>query len=186
MLIKMRAGLSNTSKNLKSRSFQVSFPLFFSAQTVQTTTCIQGSLIEFSFPILINRCWSAMTSLKLIPCVIRNVWFFSCHWGVMERIQMCNMKCLCLKPLISPVLQSLGSSFATCRWCPVCCIRNYCWAIGRVCLLMRMWNCVICIITVKELSTKQPSSHSCMIALFLQHLQIKLAPARSQHSSAEN
>lgn len=122
-----------------------------------------------------------MCDKRCVSCFF--FFLFSCHWDVMEKIQMCNLKCLCLKPLISPVLQRLGSSFATCRWCPVYCIRNYCWAIGRVCLLMRMWNCVICIITVKELSTKQPSSYSCMIALFLQHLQIKLAPVRSQHSS---
>lgn len=139
-------------------------------------------LFKSSFVIVIKRCWSARALKIDSMCDRRCVRFFFSHQGVMEKIHMCNLKCLCLKLLISPVLQSLGSSFATCRWCPVYCIRNYSWAIGRVCLLMRMWNCVICIITVTELSTKQPSSHSRLIALFLEHLQIKLAPVHSVRS----
>lgn len=60
--------------------------------------------------------------------------------------------------------------------CSAYCVRSYCRAIGRACLLMRMWNCVICII-IKKLGTKQSSSHYCMIALFcpLLHLQKKFS-----------
>ena len=151
-------------------------------------TSIQGLLITLSKQSN-NQWWSAISPWKSIPCVDKRCVSVFCLPPVTGALWK-RSKCVIWSASVWSFWSRLFCKGSVHHLRRVAgaprlgCIRNYCWAIGRVCLLMRMWNCVICIITVKELSTKQPSSHSCMIALFffLQHLQIKLAPARSKHS----